>query len=183
MTWPPLLRCQMVVLLCLVSAGVTYAVRISAFTGIDRHVTRSSDIIVATCTRPPRVADAIGGRGLLVATVDIVHVVKGDKKPGPVRVATLYPMTAGKRYLISSYGGQVADIDILAIPELSVVEVPDSFDLSPLASQTPGRQLTQIFNARLEDVLARIGALASERDQLRKALGRPLPNAGEPKAP
>src|SRR6266508_3189274 len=66
------------------------AIKITLFIDTDTFVQRAQDIVVAKCTGP--VPDAWNYEdGLYPVDVQIVSVLKGSKKPGKARLATIYP--------------------------------------------------------------------------------------------
>jgi hypothetical protein len=142
-------------LLLLVTAEAQ-AIKISLFTDTDTFVQHAKDIVVAKCTGPVPNADG-DDDGLYPVDVEIVSVLKGDKKPGRAKIATIYPMETGKTYLLTSLGGSAHGTDFLAIPELSVVELPPGFKLDVLKDKKIAEQVKAVFAARRQ---------ANEREQL-----------------
>src|SRR5262245_63181681 len=70
-------------------------------------VDKSKDILVVKCLNP----DVLGGGkddGLTLVEVEVIAVIKGDRKTGKTRVGTIgQPMEAGKRYMMASLCGHV----------------------------------------------------------------------------
>jgi hypothetical protein len=135
-------------LLLLVTAGAQ-AIKITLFTDIDTFVQRAKDIVVAKCTGPLPTEDLDSfDDGLYPVDVEVVSVLKGGKMPGKTKIATIYPLESGKTYLLTSLGGSAYDTDFLAIPELSVVELPTSFRLDNLKGLKLAEQVHAVFAAR-----------------------------------
>lgn len=158
-----------VVLFFLISSSV-YAIKVSLFVSTDRFVERSKDIIVATCKAVHEQKFEMDG--LYPVDVEITKVLKGDNKAGKAKIATIYPMDVGKTYLLSSLGGSAFGTDILAIPELSVVEIPPTFDFKALQGKAIRDQMQAIFDARLAVVKWKLQTLETEKRLLNTAAMR-----------
>ena len=122
-------------------------------------VAKTTDILIARCLNP----DVLGGGktdGLTLVEVEVLVVVKGDRKTGKTRLGTIgQPMEAGNRYLMASFGGKWGDTDFVAQSDQAVVEMPADFDLKSLAGKTAVQQVQAIFDARraqLERLLQRL---------------------------
>jgi hypothetical protein len=74
--------------------------------------------------------------------VNILKVLKGDKKPGCFRIATIYPMESNTTYMLYNFGGKVLEMDFLAVPELSVVPLPETFKIEELKDKEPKEQMS-----------------------------------------
>ena len=149
------------------------AIKITAFTDTDTFVQRAQDIVVAKCVGP--VPD--GGQyhdGLYPVDVQVVSVIKGAKnksmKPGKAKIATIYTMEAGKTYLLTSMGGSAHGTDFLAIPELSVVELPPNFKLDALKGKKLAEQVQTVFAARRQENERQQRLLEVEKKVLDKAV-------------
>src|SRR5215831_15434079 len=85
----------------------TMARAVPVFPPVDTptFVAKSKDILLVKCINP----DVLGGEktdGLTLVEVDVVLVIKGDRKAGKTRLGTIgQPMEAGRRYLMASFGG------------------------------------------------------------------------------
>ncbi len=156
------------------------AIKVSLFTNTDTFVQRAQDIVIAKCLGP--VPD---GRkyddGLYPVDVEVLSVLKADKKAvksegaqksRKVMIATIYPMEAGKVYLLSSHGGSAYGASFLAVPELSVVEVPPNFKLADLNGKTVVQQVQSVFAARRQENERQQRALREEKKLLDKAVGK-----------
>jgi hypothetical protein len=160
----------------LLSALPCQAIKITAFIDTDTFVQRAQDIVIAKCLAP--VPD--GGRydnGLYPVDVQVVSVLKGaqketKKKSGKAKIATIYQMEAGKIYLLSSLGGSALGTDFLAIPELSVVELPPNFRLDDLKGKTVVEQVHAVFAARRQEVELLQCLLEKEKKLLDKAVSK-----------
>jgi Skp family chaperone for outer membrane proteins len=160
------------IILVTLAAAAAYAIKITAFVSTDVFAERAQDIIVAECLSFPKLPENVSyGDGLYPVEVHILMTLKGSKKPGKEKIATIYPMELGRKYLLTSLGGSIAnEIDLLAIPELSVVELPQRFDLELLKNKTLTEQLMEIFKRRYVQVGRDIKRLENERALLQKAL-------------
>ena len=152
----------------LVITSVTFAIRITLFMDTATFAERAKDIIIAACDRPAPEKDYRNGRHPVDVTVR--NVLKGESPVGAMKIATIYPMQPGRIYLLASLGGSVDGITFLAIPELSVVEIPVGFDTAVLKDMTLVEQLNSIFAARKAEVDRQQQELKREADLLEKAL-------------
>jgi hypothetical protein len=129
-------------------------------------VTKSKDILVVKCINP----DVLGGvktDGLTLVEVEVVVVIKGERKTGKTRLGTIgQPMEAGKRYLIASFGGDVFDTGFLAQSDQAVTEMPADFDLKSLTGKTAVQQVQAIFDARRAQVEKLLQQLQREKQTL-----------------
>lgn len=142
------------------------AVKITLFMDTDTFVKRAKDIVIAKCTSPPE----IPARGLSPAHVEVLMVLKGDKKPGKLKIATIYPMVSGKTYMLTSLGGSAQGTDFLALPELSVVPIPSDFELGKLKGKSLKEQVQRVFSRRLYEVERALETLLREKALLDKGL-------------
>jgi hypothetical protein len=132
--------------LVLVSALPCAAIPITFFVDTPTFVERSRDIIIAKCIRP----DLNQGPywdNLHPAEVEVLTVLKGDRTPGKMRIATIYELKAGKTYLLASGGGLAYETSFLAIAERAVVEVPAKFRLDDLKGKKVAEQVQAVFTA------------------------------------
>ncbi len=153
----------------------TQAIKVSAFTDIDTFIDRAHDMVIAKCLGP--VPDARHhDDGLYPVDVQVLQALKGPKnksmKPGKAKIATIYPMEAGKTYLLTSMGGSAHGTEFLAIPELSVVELPPSFRLDDLKGKTVKEQVQALFAARRQAIEQQQRRLAEEKKLLDRAVGK-----------
>lgn len=79
-------------------------------------------------------------------------------------------MTPGKRYFLYSLGGLAYETDFLAVPQLSVVEVSEKFDLTRLDGKPLKDQVKLLFADRAARLKISLRELEEERDLLDKAL-------------
>jgi hypothetical protein len=106
--------------------------------------------------------------------VQVVSVLKGPKnesmKIGKAKIATIYSMKTGRTYLLTSMGGSAFGTEFLAVPEMSVVELPPGFRLDDLNGKTVVEQVRIVFAARRQEVVRRQRSLEEEKKLLDKAL-------------
>ena len=160
-------------ILLLLVAGESQAIRITLFTDIDTFVQRARDIVIAKCVGP--VPD---GRfyhdGLYPVDVQVISVLKGVKNAsitaGKAKIHTIYPMEADKTYLLASLGGGTDGREFIASPEMSVVELPQGFRLDDLNGKTVVDQVRIVVAARRQEVERRQRLLEEEKKLLDKAL-------------
>lgn len=157
--------------LLVIVTTAAYAIKVTLFVSTKVFAERAKDIVVAECLSFPKLPKGVSyGDGLYPVEVRIIMTLKGDKKRGKERIATIYPMERGKRYLLASLGGSVDDIDFLAVPELSVVLLSADFDLETLEDKDLTEQLNAIFQCRYDRVKKEIHRLEEERKLLEKAV-------------
>ena len=134
-------------------------------------VNKASDIVIVRCTNP----DVRGGGktdGLTLVEVEVITVIKGERKAGKTRLGTIgQPMKTGKNYMMASFGGDVFDTGFLAQSEQAVVELPADFDLKSLAGKPAVAQTQAVFNARR----ARVQKLLLQLDREKKMLELTVP--------
>jgi hypothetical protein len=158
---------------------------VEQFANTDRLIKRAEDIVIGDCvsipTNKPVFVDGHWvtyelGDGLRKVEVNIVRVLKGNRPIGKQIIATIHPMTPGKEYLLSNSGGSVgatgdiATTDFLAVPELSVVEIPSHFDLTTLDGKELKEQMQSIFSRHLFEVERKLVPLLNEQGLLEKAV-------------
>jgi hypothetical protein len=89
-------------ILTLIAPAMAWAVPVWPAMDTPTFVAKSKDILVVKCINP----DVLGGGkndGLTLVEVEVVVVVKGDRKVGKTRLATIgQPMLAGTRYLMGT---------------------------------------------------------------------------------
>jgi len=159
------------VALVLLAAAEARAIKVTAFSDTATFVEQAKDVVVAKCLGP--VPDGTTYEdGLYPVDVDVTAVLKGEKKPGKTKVATVYPMEAGKTYLLTSMGGSAYGADLLAVPELAVVEVPRDVRPDDLKGKGLVEQVRAVFAARRRENERRQRELAAEKKLLDKAVLR-----------
>jgi hypothetical protein len=122
------------------------AIPITLFVDTPTFVERSRDIVIAKCVRPD-VGQGTYLDNLHPAEVEVLAVLKGDKKPGRLRIATVYNLEAGKTYFLASGGGSAYGTGFLAIAERSVVQLPAKFRLDGLKGKKLTEQVQAVFTA------------------------------------
>ena len=144
--------CVLAGVLTLLAPMIGWTVPIFPPMDTPTFVAKATDILVVRCINP----DVLGGEkidGLTLVEVEVVVVVKGDRKAGKTRLGTIgQPMLAGKRYQMASFGGDVFDTGFLAQSDQAVVELPADFDLKSLAGKKAVEQAQAIFDARRAQV-------------------------------
>jgi hypothetical protein len=153
------------------------AIKITLFTDTNTFVQRAQDIWIAKCLGP--VPDGANyDDGLYPVDVEVVSVLKGAKKAADAQkrakaqIATIYPMEAGKIYLLTSLGGSAFGTDFLAVPELSVVELPSNFRVDELNGKTLVEQVQAVFAARRLENERQQRWLVEEKKLLDKAVAK-----------
>jgi len=166
------------ILLCLMCRAAS-AIIISGFENTDRLIKWSKDIVIADLVSIPTNKPAlVNGKwvqveymdGVYHVEINVLRALKGNKQPGKQIIATIYPMTPGKRYLLSSFGGSDDQTDFMAVPQLSVVEIPPTFDLSVLDGKDLKEQMQSLFSASLFILDWKLVPLLEERGLLEKAI-------------
>jgi hypothetical protein len=145
------------------------ALPVATFTDTKTFTGAATDVVIADCLDP----DPDPGPKINVTTVsvDVVKVLKGERKPGKAKLVTIgQPMEKGRRYLMMSFGGSAGEIKFLANGELAVVEVPAGFDLKTLEGKTVAEQAQLVFDARREQVRLRLIELQREKELLEKTV-------------
>ncbi len=145
-----------------------FAVPITLFMDTDTFLERAKDIIVAECIAVPRQEAREGG--LQAVEVNILKVLKGTRRPGRFRIATIYRMEPHTTYMLYSLGGKALGTDFLALPELSVVPLPATFKVDELKNREPKEQVQYMFSRRLFEVERELAPLLKERALLQKAV-------------
>ena len=144
------------------------AVPITPFSDTDSYIERAQDIVIAKCISS-EVADRPWFGNLYPAEVDVISVLKGDRKPGALKVVTIYSVEPGKNYLLASTGRSAYESDFVALGELSVMPVPPDI-IKELEGKPIKEQVQRIFARRLCDVQMALDPLERERDVLCKGL-------------
>ena len=152
---------------------------ISSFGDVDSYVSHDKYIVIAECVSVvTNMTTMVDGHEVAVefkdrlhpVNVRIIETLKGDKPLGKQTIATIYTMTLGKRYLLYSFPDSLAfGTDFLAVPELSVVEISDGFDLKSLDSKAVTEQVSLLFAERLEHLAFSLRELEAEKASLEKA--------------
>jgi hypothetical protein len=157
--------------LVLLATTSAYAVKITLFMNTPTYVERAKDIVIARCLSPAEVSDRPLHHGLDVWDVEVLQVLKGDLDEGRLRVASLFPLEPSKTYMLYSMGGLAYGSEFLAIPELSVIELPQRFNRAKLDGADLVAQVNTIFAARLDRVNRDLVQLQKEQKLLVQAVG------------
>jgi hypothetical protein len=162
-----------------VPAPFAAALPVQLFIDTATFAERATDVLVAECIDP----DAIPGpklNGVTAVEVNVIQVLKGDRKAGKSKLATIgQPMEKGRRYLMASFGGAALNTGFLANAELAVVEISDGFDLKTLDGKTAAEQVQLVFDARREQVRVLLAQLEREKTLLAKTVKLKLPYTDE----
>jgi hypothetical protein len=169
--------------LLLLAPAAAAALPIMQFTDTESFARSATDVLVAECLDP----DADPGpklNGVTAVQVNVIQVLKGDRKTGKAKLVTIgQPMEKGRKYMMVSFGGSVGDIKFLAQADLAVVEIPPGFDLKALGGKTVAEQIQLVFDARREQVRILLIQIEREKANLEKtapkpdARAKPLPPA------
>jgi hypothetical protein len=157
-------------LLCL-NASSVFSIKISLFQDTETYVTRARDIIVAECISIEKEKVDVDTDGLRAINVKVLKALKGNRKPGELRIATIYPMKEEVTYLLYNLGGNMMSTDFLAIAELSVVPLPSYFRFSELEGKELKEQIEIIFSRHLFEVDNEYERILAEKKLLEKAVG------------
>jgi hypothetical protein len=162
-------------MLLLLVACAAQAIKVTLFSDSDTFIERAHDIVIAKCLGP--VPD--GRRypdGVYPVDVQVLTVLKGPKnktmKPGKAKIATIYTMEVGKTYLLTSIGGSAFGTEFLAVPELSVVEVPSNFRFDDLKGKQLREQVQALFAARRQEIERQQRLLEEEKKILYKVVSK-----------
>lgn len=140
-------------------------------------VAKSKDILVAKCLDPNVLEGGPAEDGLTLIEVEVLEIIKGDRKVGRTRLGTIgQSMTAGSRYMLTSFGGNVFDTGFLAQSDQAVVELPGNFDLKSIADKTATERVQAIFDARREQIDRLLMELQREKEMLEITAPRKAPN-------
>lgn len=138
-------------------------------------VVKATDLLVVRCLNP----DVKGGEkndGLTLIEVEVLMVLKGERKVGKAKLATIgQRMEKGRRYLLASFGGSAFDTGFLAQSDQAVVELPPEFDLKSPDFVTDKLQyrVQRIFDARRAQVNRLIRQLRQEKAVLDRTAEHP----------
>lgn len=169
-------RCPVAGVLLLAAAAPAIAVPVFPVMDTATFVAKSTDLLVVVCLNP----DVEGGAktdGLTLIEVDVLVVLKGARKAGKARLATIgQPMEKGRRYLLASFGGAAFDTGFLAQSDQAVVELPPDLDLKSVAGVALPGQVQAIFDARRAQVDRLLRQLRREKE----VLDRTTPRPGDP---
>ncbi|MBN9518869.1 hypothetical protein J0H58_10180 [bacterium] len=153
----------------LLVASVAAAVPLVPFSGSADFARRATEVVIADCLDPD--PDPGPKFGVTTVAVDVVKVLKGDRKLGKATLATIgQPVEKGRRYMMVSFGGSALGTNFLAQSELALVEVPAGFDLKALDDKTVAEQMQLVFDARREQVRVRLIQLGQEKAALDKTV-------------
>jgi|RhiMethySRZTD1v2_1073278.scaffolds.fasta_scaffold1323183_2 hypothetical protein len=142
-------------------------------------VVKATDLLVVRCLNP----DVKGGEktdGLTLIEVEVLMVLKGERKVGKAELATIgQRMEKGQRYLLASFGGSAFDTGFLAQSDQAVVELPPDFDLKSPDFVTDKLQyrVQRICDARR----AQVNHLIRQLQREKAVLDRTAEHPGAPK--
>jgi hypothetical protein len=157
----------------LLAPMIVWAVPVLPPMDTPTFVVKATDILIVRCTNP----DVMGPEkndGLTLVEVEVLVVIKGERKTGKAQLGTIgQPMEAGKRYLMASFGGDVFDTGFLAQSDQAVVELPADFDLKSLAGKPVVAQAQAVFDARRARVEKLLHQLQHEKKMLEQTEPKP----------
>lgn len=159
---------------------VALAIRITPFSDLDRYLECGQDIVIAKAVSMPAIERG-DSDGLHLVEVEVLRTLKGTNQPGKLTVATIYPMREGSRYLLYSPGGSFRGSSFLAVPELSVVELPAHLNLRQLDRKSVREQIASLFELRLGESKRLLAELEHERVLLEKASKAEAPKEANPR--
>jgi hypothetical protein len=159
-------------LVLLISALPCAAIPITPFVDVPTFIERSRDIVIARCVRPD-VGEGTYIDNLHPAEVEVLTVLKGDRPPGKMRIATVYNLAADKTYFLANSGGFAYETHFLTVANRTVVPLPASFRLDDLKGRKLTEQVQAVFSA---------AGLPEKEDRLPQLPGEVLmlPEAGVP---
>jgi len=153
-----------------VAAAEARAVPITLFMDTETYLERAKEIIVARCIEAPEDDGVSAVDGLFPVTVDVVANLKGNRELVHLKVGTIYPMRQGKTYLLTNTGGEAFGTNFLSLGELTVVPIPERFDLETLQGKPLKEQVELIFARNLYEVERALEPLQAKERMLRQAL-------------
>jgi len=146
------------------------AVPISLFSDLDTYLDRAKEIVIARCLEAPEDVGISYIDGLYPATTEVVATLKGKRNLGDLKIATIYPMRPGRTYLLTNTGGNAFNTDFLSLGQMTVVPVPDGFDLKSLQGKSLKEQVQRVFARNLYEVERELEPLLAQEKMLREAL-------------
>jgi hypothetical protein len=155
---------------CLVLSSQAPAVPISLFQDIDTYLERSQDLVIAKCKILPKEGIHAFIDGLYPVEVEVLLSLKGERQPGPLKIATVYPLEVGKTYLLANTGGSALDTNFLSLAELSVVPLDANLEIKTLAGQSTKQQVQRIFAGYLHGIEQELKPLLQKQAALEKSL-------------
>ena len=160
-------------LFVLLAPAVVCAIPVFPPMDTPTFVAKSTDLLVVRCLNP----DVKGGEkndGLTLIEVEILVVLKGERKLGNAKLATIgQRMEKGQRYLLASFGGSAFDTGFLAQSDQAVVELPPDFDLKSLDGFVLLERVQSIFDARRAQVERLIRQFQQEKAVLDRTVAHP----------
>jgi hypothetical protein len=165
--------------LVLATSAAASAVPLVPVMDTEQFVVKATDILIVRCLNP----DVKGGPkndGLTLVEVEVLSVLKGERKVGSAKLATIgQRMAKGQRYLMASFGGSVFDTGFLAQSDQAVVELPPDFDIEShtFATEKLLYRVLKIFDARR----AQVNRMILELQREKAILDRTATHPGAPK--
>jgi hypothetical protein len=138
-------------------AGTTFAIFINNFTTWNDLIERSSDIVIAKYTPAPANGNmkktvAITD-GVLYSDIDVLLVLKGNKKPGLSNMASQYCPSNGEQFLLfANYKNDQFYSGYTAIEDYRIVPINASFQTNQLSDKSLDEQIQLILNSRIKDL-------------------------------
>lgn len=163
-------RFWLMVTVVLLASSQAYGVPISLFADVETYLERAKEIVIVQCVSIPEEGTETFVDGFFPANLEAVMTLKGERKPGPLTVATIYDMKPKQKYLLANSGGQAFGTDFLALAELSVIPMAANFDLEKLKGKELKQQVQMIMARYLFDIEEKLAPLRHTEGLLRKAL-------------
>lgn len=146
------------------------AIPITLFTDVETYLERAKEIIIARCIEVPEDGGISAVDGFYPVTVDVVANLKGNRDLVHLKIGTIYPMQQGKTYLMTNTGGEAFGSNFLSLGELTVVSIPEGFDLDSLKGKPLKEQVELVFARNLYEVERELDPLLAKERMLRQAL-------------
>lgn len=136
---------------------------------LDNAVARAADIIIAEISmiEPNQAGD------LLVCEARVIRVIKEKasvERTLAVAIPAKHLPSAGKRYLLMNFGGEVGRAKFVANHPAAVVAVPRDFDVAAGKKLAALEQTKRLMAARETEVTNELARLEVEQASLRKML-------------
>ena len=163
------LKLHAAIILALFAAITTASATVfMAFTSWDELIGKSTDIVIARCTKPHQ--DRFVLNHMLHAEIDVNMVLKGGTQVGAHRMVSEYPLKDGEQFLLIGYY-QVTDSyrGYGALERYRIIPL-HGFDLATLAGKPLAEQVQLVLKHRLETINRTQEQLAEEKQRLEQGI-------------